>query len=570
MTDLSGVLGSEHQPPGSATVLEKLLWSLSSESQRAYQLLGYALAALFAIVALDLILLGAAPITEPWDVAALLDGGWRIVCGQAPYSDFHSPLGPLEYLLIAFGMRVAAPSTSSICYGTVLLAAVLLPWAWWIVRRRLPAVIAFVLVVFLGILLVSPRPLAYAVRSTSYAMIYNREGYVLLSMFLVGLFLKPRKEESSSPALEGFSSGALLALMLYCKVSYFLAAAASLPIGAIVYRRNAVWLVNMALAILSAALILNLVFHISTHAYLADVANAGRSQSLNMRAHLLIEYGESASAWIYLLMICMSLWISVDRVPRRKGLWGVLPSAITIWVVVVAFMCDIGNAAQSSDDPMYVVAAVLLVELSRRRHATDGRIPEDAPRRLYVTSIILMLPMFAAGIFFKDAASLGYATFWNLGAPSHFDASRYLHSEHLRDFRVPQETTQATNYWPSRDYPANMNDGIDLLRKRLHEGDRVTTLGFTNPFSFAMNLPPARDGNQFWVLNVSFDKRHALPASEVLGNTSVVMIPRMIDRSREADFEAVDALVQLYGDYLQRSFILVDSSREWSLYRRRM
>jgi len=180
-----------------------------------------------------------------------------------------------------------------------------------------------------------------------------------------------------------------------------------------------------------------------------------------------------------------------------------------------------------------------------------------------------MLPLFAGGILGPDLASLGYATLWNLRDRPHFDSSRTLHSERLRDFRVPASTRHITAYWAARDHPARINDGIDLLRRHLQAGDRVTTIAFANPFSFALGLQPARDANIFWDLAFSFDERHAPEPGKFLGDASLVMVPRLADRSQGWNFDSADALMRIYGGYLRANFVLVDSSRVWLLYRRR-
>src|SRR5215467_12890696 len=146
---------------------EKLSDTLCSESFLGFRRAGYTLLELFLILEMMLIGGGAPPIDEPWDMVLPLDGGWRIASGQVPHTDFHNPIGPLTYLLVAFGMKVAAPSTSSIAYGSALLLAILLPWAWYIASARVPWAVAFIFVVFGGIFLVSPHPPGFGVRETS-------------------------------------------------------------------------------------------------------------------------------------------------------------------------------------------------------------------------------------------------------------------------------------------------------------------------------------------------------------------------------------------------------------------
>ena len=96
----------------------------------------------------------------------------------------------------------------------------------------------------------------------------------------------------------------------------------------------------------------------------------------------------------------------------------------------------------------------------------------------------------------------------------------------------------------------------------------MTTIGFVNPFSFALGLQPARDGPQWWDLNFNFDEKHHPAAESFLGSATLVMIPRRTDPS-QWDFETVDLMLGLYGDYLQSHFELLEVSDHWILYRRR-
>ncbi|HZB89146.1 MAG TPA: hypothetical protein VE291_10840, partial [Terracidiphilus sp.] len=58
---------------------------LSSQSAAAYRRAGLALLVLFVAVAVAECVLGAPPMAGPWDAAVLLDGAWRIICGQIPH-----------------------------------------------------------------------------------------------------------------------------------------------------------------------------------------------------------------------------------------------------------------------------------------------------------------------------------------------------------------------------------------------------------------------------------------------------------------------------------------------------
>ena len=205
---------------------------------------------------------------------------------------------------------------------------------------------------------------------------------------------------------------------------------------------------------------------------------------------------------------------------------------------------------------------------TRRRSAERAAQTGITVRFTYTASLLLMLPIFCGMIFAKDVASCAYAVAWDVGRRPVYDVSRRLHSGSLKDFYVPPSTKHITAYWPARDHPARINDGIDLLQRYMRKGDRVTTIAFANPFSFALALTPARDGLLWWDLNFSFDRRHFPPAEEFLGDASLVIVPRIANRTRGCCFETVDVLLELYGDYLHAHFHELDANDTWVLYRR--
>ncbi|HTV40861.1 MAG TPA: hypothetical protein VMF08_09810 [Candidatus Sulfotelmatobacter sp.] len=99
-------------------ILSSITDCLFSEDKPPRRFFGLILVALFGAILLAMLCLGAAPFRDgAWDAIILLNGGWRIVSGQIPHTDYHNPVGPLTYLLVAFGIKVAGPSTSAIPYA---------------------------------------------------------------------------------------------------------------------------------------------------------------------------------------------------------------------------------------------------------------------------------------------------------------------------------------------------------------------------------------------------------------------------------------------------------------------
>jgi hypothetical protein len=562
--------GNQRQP-WAALTLNRLTDLLNAESAGSYRAFAILLLGISAVIVITLIAQGAPPIGNPWDVMALLDGAWRIVCGQVPHTDFHNPIGALTYLLVTFGMRIAAPSTSAISYGIALLLVLMLPWAWTLASRRLPAAVAFAFVLFLGFVLAAPRPLSAPIHETSYAMFYNREGYVFLSLLLLSLFIEARNVGRFAVSLGGLSNGLLLGLMLYCKITYFIFGIGSLLFAVALKRRSWVTLPSVLAGIALVGALFAVLMHIDPRAYMADIAVAGQSLALGKRVHLLLIDVVGNGVASYLVMLCLVIWEWTGSENPALEPIGARPPVVALCCFAIALGVDSGNAAQMGtiEDPLYVAAGIIVIELYRRHGAEQLRASHSPARLAYALSLLVLLPLVAGPIFYRDAASFSYAAVWNLMERRDFEPSRRFHSAALEDFHIPASTMHMSSYWPARDHPANINDGIDLLRRHLQPGDRVTTIAFVNPFSFALGLQPARDGPQWWDVKFSFDERHHPAAESFLGSASLVMVLRKTEPS-QWDFETVDLMLRLYGDYLQSHFELLDVSDHWILYRRRV
>jgi hypothetical protein len=332
-----------------------------------------------------------------------------------------------------------------------------------------------------------------------------------------------------------------------------------------------VWFFGVAAGFLGVCVAFYILFHINLRAYLSDIAMSAQSQSPAMRIELLKQGLRNNLLWIYLAFVCLCFWTYVDqsspKSPRSSfRLW--LTAA---WILTIALCVEAGNAAQRGgvEDPIYFVAGLVVLESFRRRNWEQMQAMKSQARLMHAASVLLVLSLFCLPILARDIASFSYSSAWNLVRRPSFDASRRIRAGPLRDLLVPASTQHITEYWPARDFPLRINEGLDLLRRHLSKGDTVTVMGFTDPFSFALGITPARDENQWWHLDFTFDRRNHPSPTQFLGSVSLVVVPRNFDNVQGRGFENVDAMLEIYGNYLQANFAQVDSSEAWSLYRRR-
>lgn len=212
-----------------------------------------------------------------------------------------------------------------------------------------------------------------------------------------------------------------------------------------------------------------------------------------------------------------------------------------------------------ADLPALVVIPLALVTFS---HSA----PAGLAKPLFLGAAVLLLAI-VAPIAGKDILGIGQAVEQRIAAVES-PASQRIASEHLRDFVVPPDTTWQTAYRTANSVPTMLNDGIDLLHRHIAPGDKVAAVALTNPFSFALDLPPA-GGVLWWDLDISFSSASHPDPDLAFGDARWIMVPRMI--SGQGCCQAtVSAMLDMYGPYLQQHFTEVERTGDWILLSRTM
>jgi hypothetical protein len=149
-----------------------------------------------------------------------------------------------------------------------------------------------------------------------------------------------------------------------------------------------------------------------------------------------------------------------------------------------------------------------------------------------------------------DAMGLGFAVYerraWNPRVNATF------HPPVLAGFRTLD-----------REYVEFLNDGFALLEQHRRNGETVMSLDFSNPFSYALGIPPAPGGAITLHYATNVTEAHHPPAEALFGQADLVMSPK---RSKEPRLRA--GIDGIYRPYLESHFHLIGESGGWQLYRR--
>jgi len=533
-----------------ASVDRAMGWLLAGERETRWLRCALLLAAALYFICLAMFATG--PINRYGnDALVLLDAGWRLLNGQIPYRDFYLALGPLEYMITAFGMLVTHAGPQGIAIGNVAFGISIGIWGWLLSRRRMPAVPALIVTAWLILTATSPTPLGSAWNVMSCAMIYNRHGYAMLGIVLVECAFASER----SRFWGGVSSGVALILLAFLKLNFF-GAALLLLLATVPVRREEMgraWGILAGIACTAAAFGFYLRFAIS--AFLSDMLFATQARGASLSAHGIIGdiAGSSELLTLAILTIVAALMVSRGELWQRSGVRLILLGCI---VIATASMLRRTDAYETGFQLATLWTAVLL-----------GHLATAYPQAKEKAAISVVIALSLGGIaaqFFADAESV--KTLLGYRAPSIRSIGASIAGEGMERLRFYDldDTDKPGSVDNSRFYAACVNDGLALLSRSSAPEESILTLGFHNPFPYLLRRKPALGGSSFLLFGNSISKTHLLEASRIFGNADLIMVPHYLSSHQDSDAD----LEKAYNAYLSQHFTFAASSQYWTLYRR--
>jgi hypothetical protein len=547
--------------------IRPILSFFSSDSKQSYKIGFFIMLILMASLVALMLTVGFPLIRNaPWDIMIQLDGAWRIIHGQKLNVDFAPLIPPLTVLIDSFGMRLTGAKALSILYANIILFIVLTPWAWKIARDRLSAVNAFLFSIFMGSLLIAPRFLASkSPYFTSYAMLYNRQGYVLLAMLMIELLISSRKDLRSNSLKSGITTGILLSLLLYCKLTFLAVALAALVLSCLFTRgRPFKWFLYVALSFGLSVAFMYIFFGLNIFAYFAETRSVAAFYSSKHYDPSIERYILGKNRWY--LYLCLALipilYLEYRRTREKNTRLGEILSLLSIVLITISgiFLCIF--SAQYTDIPIFFVAGLIFLDYFARRFKSVQYPLDIRGMVTYFLGIVIIIPMLFGNIFLQDVTSTIFAFILNKPDSSTVAESQKFKSNSMKDFIIPYDIYShmvAEKYHQGHPalYPHQVNDGLVLLRKHISKNSKIIAIDFSNPFPFALELPPPDGG-------ASVNDNHHLEPEKMFKGANIVMIAKDSD-----NYKTVDRLRKYYDKYLEQNFTLIDSSKSWQLLKRK-
>jgi len=529
------------------------LWTASPDGSRRRHLF-YA-AALIVICGMA-ILIGAPPAFKyADDFSQFFDGGWRVLNGQRPHLDFYSPFGVFFYFPTAVGLMFSH-NARALGYSNAFVAIIIGVWAYSTARRHMNSSASIFAALFLALLATAPYPIGESPWMSSYAMIYNRQGYSLLGILLIESYgaLKREVVHKRLEAIGNLSNGVVCGILCFLKPSYFVMSVVILT-AALVCRRQSrtgfLWLAG-GFSVVALGVLCFLRFDIG--ALFNDLSMVAGARSTGFGVPKFLESVVGSFFPFATLMVCAILAHRTTKSTANENAGGtgyfhqhrqIIFAAV---VSLAGFLLLLTNWQHGGLPLNALFAIVLASEIHPERLLT---VADDGRRRLGVGLLVITM-MVALPALGSDALGFGYGV-WE---SRHWRGSgtNMFNSETLAGFVIPPNS-----FAPGPEYVAYINDGIALLRRASNSREAVANLDFSNPFAYALERPPFRGGCGAMQYHFSFSDEHTPSPEWLLGGAELVMVPKY-------PTIPVGPLMRIYGEFLHRRFRLRAESSRWFLY----
>ncbi len=503
------------------------------------------------------------------DVLIFFDGAQRVIDGQIPSRDFHTPLGLLAYLLPGFGLWASGSLGGMMPLATAAFCALFLPMLIYVCVSRLPLAYAAIFAVSALSLVVSPASIGDTL--PSFGMFYNRWGYGLLAILF--LLVLPQQRGRSATWADAILAASVLLLTFYLKISYFAVAAGFTALLLLFPTLRG--MAALALLIAAAGIALIHLFWGGTATYLADIRMAG-SVTGTLRASLLgvirMTVGNAAMILPFVMVIGLAVVKGVSsrtlflsfamagaglllliQNHQGVGMMTLVPAGIVTAVALAR------AGASGAKDPVALTALLLVATLALPPAVLAGQsilvhslmaIRGGDPRE-YVAEIDGFM---AQEVSRPTAGEAGFGAV----RQAYREGKADLHMLQLmRGQALRQVLAQPEYLW-------TLEDGARLLHEDPRLEGTVFTLDMANPLPALAQRQAPRGLDAWYHAGRTFNQEKHRAPQQMFADIDVIMVPKA-----PVDPASHFLLARLYAGYIERHYDLVGTSDYWRAYARK-
>ena len=560
---------------------------------RDYRFGFYALALCLAALVLLLNLRGPCLQTHTGhDSIGFLNGAWKVRCGVLPHADYRSALGALNPSLLAAGMWVLGPTDAVLPFCISLVAVAVGVLSFVVARPRLPALPALAFALTQTVVAGAPHLLRYPWDAATYDGYYNRQGYALLSVLLLLLLLPPGSGPARRERRDGLLAGGLLGVLLFLKISYFMAGGGLCALAFLFVRRsNLFWCVHVLAGwtVVFVACLPLIRFDVLALWHDLRMAAEVRAENRELAGQLGHFLAWRSNGWVEISLLGVtSLLLSPPLLFRRRP--GVAPAAVlALWrrevpgsthaqdpvpswtefvgvVAVSTFVCLTNASVDAASETPLLTSWLFVLLGALLRDPVRLRPGGAVLRMLGATPRLVAFCGFACVLWIYTMGGSLRCLVWSVSPwPTAWQQEALILSP---PFEADSLQGLRMMLWAGEEhslplcYSQKVNDGLRLLRA-LGGTHRVEAFDFTNPFPFALQWPAAHGGAWCWHVGYSFDEAHHPSPEEAFGDADLLMVPRY--PGHLASFLAME---RVYGSYVLTHFKQICQSGQWVVLRR--
>lgn len=531
-------------------------------------------AAFLALAALIMVLLLLVPgrtvaTQHLWDIMTFIDAADRVNHGQVPNRDFHSPLGPLAYLLLAMGAGLSGGFAGMMPASTALFVPLLLPLVIYAALSRMPWLLALAFGLYILILSISPLFIGQIPPGPSWGMFYNRWGWGLLSLLF--LFVLPQRPPVGREMLDMAAMASIWLLLFYLKTTFAVIAAVFLV--ALVWFPHARRAALGGIAGAAVAILVVELFWGGTLGYITDIRTAAsatgavRGGLLGLFATL-VNNVQGAFLFAAVLLLALLGRIRYDYL------------LLCLFMGAAGILLDRHNA-QGPGILTFIPGALVAILAPRRGQADDAAEPSLAAILLAMAMAVPVMVVGAANVAFHfvsaaraPVGAVAVAGLQGIIAP---DAPTSTPNQPgavgavggaagvcgLVDTPLNLQANKAEHPLSPTQVLAFIADGAALLQRTPQLGGKAFVPDLANPLNALAGRQGALGADAFNDAEITFSKAVHRPAEQLFADVDVLMIPKYAQK-----YATFSLMRELYGAYWLANFELVARSPCWDGYRR--
>nr|WP_250814143.1 hypothetical protein [Neorhizobium tomejilense] len=472
------------------------------------------------------------------DVLIFIDGAHRIAVGQVPNRDFHTALGPLVFYIPALGYLLSGNFGAAIPMGMALLIVAFMPAMIRILLSRLSSPSAIALGIFLILTLAVPINLGSPVRLLSFAMFYNRIGWVALGLILV-MYLKPRSDAARNDVADGLATAFLLLVQFYTKATYGLCGVAFL-IFLLLDRQQRSWIL-LSLFLTALAMIVIEFFWRGTLQHIEDLGAAARVSGDHDIHSILKNIRENFSDLVVFTVFALVAFWHIRS----------LRDLLYCGFCVGAGLAIINQNAHSWGIITLYCGAAVLAEKAGRLQSVHQGVQTGMTRLAAALPLLLIFFLLPPIVHHGEAIALHTAlAAENVGKPL---GPRLF--EDVREIDPPGGEPDFIQR-----YLDSIESGAALLQALPIPLERVFVLDFVNPFSAGLGIRPPTGDTAWFHWNRNINEKTYIPPEALFADVKILMVPK-------AGINSLP-LQALYGPFISKNFEMVQKTPEWTIYQR--